>query len=116
MLKWPERHGDQRERPAQVKRAHVGLDELYPALDLGALRLEPLAAHGKHLRRCIEANDVDTGAGGRDEDASRAAADFENRTAGCCRRIDKERDIGPLSILRNTIVQIRGGRVLVVCC
>ena len=49
-------------------------------------------------------------------DAARAAADFENRTAGCCRRFDKERDIGPLWIC-DTVVQICDAvSVLVVCC
>jgi hypothetical protein len=114
VLKGPERNHDQFEGSPEIEVPHVRLDELRSRLNRGALLPQLVLADGQHLRRQIESHDFSTGASDRDQDATRAATNLENGTAGVLRGIHEERDIRSLAVRNDPVVEVGHERVRIV--
>ena len=78
VLKTAERTRDEGEAPAQVERRHVGLDEPDAPPYLVGLGGERGATAVEHLGREVEADDLVTGAGERQQNAPGAAGELED--------------------------------------
>ena len=78
------------ERPAEIEPAHIGFHEANPGLDVLRLIAQPLTTHREHVRRQVEADDVDSTARDWDQDTTCAAPDFEDRASGFRRRFNEE--------------------------
>lgn len=102
-----------REAAAQVEGAHVGLDQCDAGLDLRRLGAEAVPADVEHAGRSVDAGDFQAGARAGDEDAARAAAEFENPAADAPRLIHVEGHVGAVRVRHDVVVQVGGDSVVV---
>jgi len=78
VLERPKRDGHQTERAAELEISHVAPLETGPPMHIGRLGAQATAAGLEHPFGRIEPYDLDAGACGGDQDASRPAAELED--------------------------------------